>query len=320
MLERCEITLVTIVQKLSASVEKEKIDEEIAKKLDVVNFCSASNTIRIADLGCGTGSNTFIAMRNLIEAVVKKYQSLCIKLPLPEFQVFFNDQASNDFNTLFNVLPEGNTLQPVCQVLSIAELCDKNSLACNKGRVHYTSAPNEVFHAYSAQFAKDVDNFLNARAKELVHGGLMIMILSGITEGTPYSQIPTGTVFDMIAAILLDMATEGLIHKDQVDTFNLPFYAASPEMIAGLVEKNGHFNIERLELTNPSELLEGPVDSRAWIMHLRAAMEDIFTKHFGREITNQMFEQLIRKLSSYSAKPESRSNDKVQLFIVLKSK
>lgn len=70
-------------------------------------------------------------------------------------------------------------------------LYDKNFLACNKGRVYYTDAPNKT---YSTQFAKDVDNFLNARAKELVSGGLMAMILSGIPEGTPYSYIPTSMI------------------------------------------------------------------------------------------------------------------------------
>ncbi|KAB1212144.1 Jasmonate O-methyltransferase [Morella rubra] len=94
------------------------------------------------------------------------------------------------------------------------------------------------------------------RAKELMSGGLMVMILTSISEGTPYSQIPTGIAYDMIASILLDMAIE----EDQVDSFNLPFYAASHEMMAGLVERNGDFSIERLELMNPSELLEGPVD------------------------------------------------------------
>ncbi|KAB1209899.1 Mitotic checkpoint serine/threonine-protein kinase BUB1 [Morella rubra] len=36
-----------------------------------------------------------------------------------------------------------------------------------QGRVYYTDAPNKT---YSTQFAKDVDNFLNARAKELIGG------------------------------------------------------------------------------------------------------------------------------------------------------
>ena len=108
------------MQKLSANVERNKIEEEISEKIDILKFCSTSNIIRIADLGSAAGPNTFIAMQNVIKAIVEKYQSLSPTSPLPEFQVFFNDQASNDFNTLFLTLPpESNTLQLVWQVLFI---------------------------------------------------------------------------------------------------------------------------------------------------------------------------------------------------------
>lgn len=222
------------MQRLSASVENTKIDEEIAEKLDVLSFSSTTKTIRLADLGCATGPNTFFAMQNVIKAIIHKYQSLSPTSPLPEFQVFFNDQVSNDFNTLFVALPPErkyfaagvagsfhNRLFPESSLHFVhssyslqwlsalpQELSDKNSPAWNKGRVHYTSAPDEVFHAYSTQFAKDMDNFLNARAKELVPGGMMVLILSGIPKGMPYSQLPAGTMYNLLATILMDMAAE----------------------------------------------------------------------------------------------------------------
>lgn len=195
---------------------------------------STSNTIRIADLGCATGPNTFNAMQDLIDAIVQKYKSLCPTSPLPEFQVYFNDQASNDFNSLFSALPAERQYFAVgvpgsfhdrlfpesslhfvytsysLQWLSALpeELSDKNSPVCNKGRVHYTNAPNEVLNAYSTQFAMDMENFLNARAKEVVPGGMMVMIFAGIPKGKPYSEIPTGIMYDFISRILMNMVTE----------------------------------------------------------------------------------------------------------------
>ena len=113
---------------------------------------------------------------------------------------------------------------------------------------------------------------------------------------------------------------QGLIAEDRVDSFNLPFYAASPDEMAELVEQNGYFSIERMELTNPVPSLEGPIDIRAWIMHLRAATEGVFIKHFGREAIDEIFKRLIKKLSNYSELLNSRTNVKVQLFAVLKRK
>nr|POE67091.1 isoform 2 of probable s-adenosylmethionine-dependent methyltransferase at5g38100 [Quercus suber] len=112
-------------------------------------------------------------MQNIIDAVQQKYQSLGFASHMPEFQVFFNDHASNDFNTLFASLPPERPsfatgvpgsfhgrlfpdfsldfvhssfgLQWLSKVPE--ELLNKNSAAWNKGRVHYASAPDEVAQA-----------------------------------------------------------------------------------------------------------------------------------------------------------------------------
>ena len=128
---------------------------------------------------------------------------------------------------------EGHTLQPECQGLSMIgyslnplsilcihlmhssgslklpeELLNKNSAAWNKGRVHYASAPDEVAQAYTDQFAKDITTFLDCRAKELVVGGLMVLIMPGIPNGIHRSSAPTGMIFDFLGLCLIDMAKE----------------------------------------------------------------------------------------------------------------
>ncbi|XVF43434.1 hypothetical protein PTKIN_Ptkin02bG0039800 [Pterospermum kingtungense] len=98
-------SLMDMAERASASLLDAKISEVITKKLDIKNLCSNSNTLRIADLGCSVGPNTFIAKHNVLEAMKHKYQTECPAFELPEFQVFYNDHASNDFNTLFASLP-----------------------------------------------------------------------------------------------------------------------------------------------------------------------------------------------------------------------
>ena len=80
------------------------INEAIAEKLDLKQVIS-SKLFTIADLGCSTGPNTIIAVENIMEAVKLKYQSFGSSQEALEFQVFFNDHVSNDFNTLFKSLP-----------------------------------------------------------------------------------------------------------------------------------------------------------------------------------------------------------------------
>ncbi|GMP59386.1 hypothetical protein CsSME_00022677 [Camellia sinensis var. sinensis] len=81
------------------------IIEAIAKKFDITSLNFSSNTIRIADFGCSVGPNTFIAMKNILEAIEWEYHSKYLTTEMLEFLLFFNVHASNDFNTLFTTLP-----------------------------------------------------------------------------------------------------------------------------------------------------------------------------------------------------------------------
>ncbi|KAJ6726188.1 METHYLTRANSFERASES SUPERFAMILY PROTEIN putative-RELATED [Salix purpurea] len=332
------------LQRRSANVVKEKIDEEIAKKLDFHNLPGASNTFRLADLGCSVGPNTFFHVQDLLEAIKQKYEMQFRTSQTPEFQVFFNDQPMNDFNTLFNNLqqerqyfaagvpgsfydrlfPESFLHFVHCSTslhwLSKLpeQLLDKNSPAWNRGRIHYTNAPNEVVSAYASQFARDMENFLSVRSKELVSGGMVVIISQGIPNGMLYSELQNGVMFECMSLSLMDMVEEGTVSEAQVDSFNLPFYAASPEEMTEIVERNGFFSIERMELNDPAAWLKRRINIPEWVVHVRAAMEKSFSKHFGREVPDELFDRLTKKLGKLSDELELKYREKTLLLVVLK--
>ncbi|KAF3650490.1 putative U-box domain-containing protein 4-like [Capsicum annuum] len=63
------------------------------------------------------------------------------------------------------------------------ELLDEKSPAWNKGSIHYVDTSNvEVLNAYVAQFEKDMEMLLNARAEEIVEGGMMVIISAQSSE------------------------------------------------------------------------------------------------------------------------------------------
>lgn len=223
-----------ILQKQFADLVKDKIVEVISAKLDVKSLCSVSSVpFTLADLGCSVGPNTVIAMQNFMEAIKLKYQDQgpAHSQILPQFQVFFNDQVLNDFNTLFRSLPQDRQyfaagvagsfycrLFPESSIHFVysstalhwlsrlpEELRDRNSAAWNKGRIHYTSAPDEVIKAYSAHFAKDMQIFFYARAKEIVSGGMMVLIIPDSDDKLPRSQDAFGITFNCMASSLMDM-------------------------------------------------------------------------------------------------------------------
>jgi indole-3-acetate O-methyltransferase len=65
-----------------------------------------------------------------------------------------------------------------------------------------------VVDAYSSQFAKDKEIFLDARAKELVAGGMLVMTMPGQPNGIPCCQTGMGMTIDYLESCFLDMVNE----------------------------------------------------------------------------------------------------------------
>ncbi|KAI3981255.1 hypothetical protein MKX01_023269 [Papaver californicum] len=100
------------LQRRGLDLSQGMIKEAIAKEFNVQNqlMNNPNTTFRIVDLGCSVGTNSLIAVNAIIEAMDLKFESYfrgpeLKKTATPEFQVYFNDIASNDFNTLFASIP-----------------------------------------------------------------------------------------------------------------------------------------------------------------------------------------------------------------------
>ena len=76
-------------------------DEAISS---LYNNLSSRETICIADLGCSSGPNTFLSVSQFIQTIDKERKKKG-RHKAPEFHVFLNDLPSNDFNTIFRLLP-----------------------------------------------------------------------------------------------------------------------------------------------------------------------------------------------------------------------
>ncbi|KAK4426686.1 Loganic acid O-methyltransferase [Sesamum alatum] len=330
-------------------VAKPIIEEAIKQKLDINELCSNGlmNNFWIADFGCSTGHNSFLAMQMITRAIGENFQSIRSVSQIPDFYVFFNDQVTNDFNTLFRSLPPERhyraiglpgdyhrcllpkaslhfaysswALHWLSQVPKAVE--DPNSPAWNKGRVHYSGARQEVVDAYSSQYAKDMGAFLEARAQELVSGGLMALVFPGAiptsveNPNTSYSDVPSETA--LIGSCLMDMAKKGRVSQAKIDSFNFPIYFTFPEELKAVIERTGSYNIERIEtLDNPGKHTLTNANARA--SFYRAAFEGLLIDHFGCEIIDELFDRYAHKLEASPAVLHPDNDKSVMIFVLLK--
>ncbi|PON58746.1 SAM dependent carboxyl methyltransferase [Parasponia andersonii] len=343
-------------QRGAVEASKEMIREAIIKHFDMnktLDSASFPNQIFLADFGCSTGTNTFLAVPNILEAVQRKYQ-LEKRHHLDHcddhhqnsiiFQVFFNDHFENDFNTLFKSLPPtrkylaagvpgsfhgrlflNSSLDFVhssCALQWLSKLpsqvTDRTSQAWNKGTIHYPNAGEQVKKAYSDQFAEDMMSFLRARAEELVVGGLILLIIPAVPDILLPSDTTNPMEKDLIGSCLLDVTKMGLVSEEKVDTFNLPLYFPSSSEVKAIIGRNEQFSIESMEKLDNVEKHVLLPNLQTRILFLRAALEGLLQKHFGNEIMDELFNRFSNEVAQSSIFLNPENHKSPFLFVLLK--
>ncbi|KAK6134169.1 hypothetical protein DH2020_032119 [Rehmannia glutinosa] len=304
----------------AVDITKPIIEEEIATKLDDVVQHLAS-TFYIADFGCSTGRNSFPAIQFITQAIKQKLKTSSPKIP--EFQVLFNDAlyraaAVRDFHG--RLLPESSlhfgysswSLQWLTEVPKA--VADRDSPAWNRGRVYCTRERKDVCDAYLNQFGNEVESFLEARAVEMVSGGLMAIIVPGEPEfWNPETEYTIPCEINLFGSCLMDMSKKGRFSESKVDSFNFPFYLPTPQQLKVILERSQSFSIERMEiLNNPGKYTLPSVDARAVVY--RAVLGRLLTDHFGSEILDELFELYTKKIA---ASPIFQNPDNVKTITVL---
>lgn len=170
-------------------------------------------SLGIADLGCASGPNALSIIKQVVEAV--ENASRAIQQPPPEFRIYLNDLHTNDFNTIFQGLPDlykeldRATKPPLyiaaCPGTFYGRLFPDHSLhfVYSSNSLHWLSmvprgiydeegrsmngksiyisgrSPPAVRRAYLQQFQEDFSLFLKSRSQELVPGGRMLLVMLG---------------------------------------------------------------------------------------------------------------------------------------------
>ncbi|XP_022133104.1 salicylate carboxymethyltransferase-like [Momordica charantia] len=248
--------------------------------IDKLYGSTLPKTFTIADLGCSSGPNTFMAVSQLIKAVENARRKLC-KDPI-EYQVFLNDLPGNDFNTIFKSLPgflESFKMEIGCDDLgpclftgvpgsfygrlfpsrsvhfvhssySLHWLSEvPRGLEENKRNIYMAeTSPKSVVSAYYNQFQKDFSLFLKCRAEELVEGGCMVLTLLGRRSQDPTSK-ECCYIWELLALALNDMVSEGMIEEEELESFNLPKYMPSAAEMKIEIVKEGSFVINGIQVS-----------------------------------------------------------------------
>ncbi|KAK9283831.1 hypothetical protein L1049_012085 [Liquidambar formosana] len=106
-------------------------------------------------------------------------------------------------------------------------------------------------------------------------------------------------------------AFSGLVDEEKLDSFNVPYYTPSREEVEDIVQREGSFAIEEMEIL---ELADGDEQEKdMWAKgekianNIRSFTESIIVHHFGEEILENLFGKLTRIVVDDLAKASTQA-------------
>jgi len=94
---------------------------------------------------------------------------------------------------------------------------------------------------------------------------------------------------------------QGMIEEEKLESFNIPVYEPTVEELRNVIQEEGSFFIQRLEiliLPWDDGMSEGSDDIKAELMakHVRAIMEPLMSTKFGAEVITEVFVRYQKKV------------------------
>ncbi|CAH2050610.1 unnamed protein product [Thlaspi arvense] len=165
-----------------------------------------------------------------------------------------------------------------------------------------------------------------SRSEEIVAGGHMILTILGRSI-VDLSRKEKSCFWELLAKSLLQLVPKGLVKEEDVDSFNLPFYSPYEDEVKAIIEKEGSFNLERLEVfENNWDAKDKDDPNSAFNRHrigaktansLRAATESILGSHFGASILDEVFANFAKLVDD---DPNAENSQYLNIVISLSKK
>ncbi|OMO53887.1 SAM dependent carboxyl methyltransferase [Corchorus olitorius] len=171
-------------------------------------------------------------------------------------------------------------------------------------------SPPNVYKAYADQFKRDFSKFLSLRSEELIPQGRMILTVIGRRNQDP-SKNYYG--WELLTQSLLDLVAEGLVKESDVYSFNIPVYTPYKGEICEIIEKQGLFDVNMLEVfevdwdasdrdNNKEDFVWDKYQSGERIAKtIRAISESMLSAHFGGAIIDRLFTRFALHVADHMA-------------------
>ncbi|BAF09858.1 anthranilate O-methyltransferase 1 [Oryza sativa Japonica Group] len=181
----------------------------------------------------------------------------------------------------------------------------------NAGNMYiWETTPPSVVKLYQRQFQEDFSQFLALRHDELVSGGQMVLTFLG-RKNRDVLRGEVSYMYGLLAQALQSLVQEGRVEEEKLDSFNLPFYSPSVDEVKAVIRQSGLFDISHIQLfeSNWDPQDDSDDDDVATLDSvrsgvnvarcIRAVLEPLIARHFGRCIVDDLFDMYARNVAQH---------------------
>ncbi|XP_039119009.1 salicylate carboxymethyltransferase-like [Dioscorea cayenensis subsp. rotundata] len=270
------------------------------KALKNINGELVSKGLVVADLGCSSGPNAFLNGDQVLPYYVAGvHGSFYGRLFLRNSLHFVH---SSYILMWLSQVPLG---------------IENGGVNINKGNIYISrTSPPIVSRLYLEQFKRGFLSFLQFRSQEIVNGGQMVLSFVGRKSSDPSK------------AELCQFNDLGLLEEEKVNTFNMPLYAASQEEVQQVIQSEGSFHIEQMQILESNwdpfddsddDQVFHNVKSRHNVAKcMRAVYEPLLVGYFGQQaIDDQVFTRIGHNVAMHPLKEKTKN---IVFSLALKAK
>jgi hypothetical protein len=255
-------------QMSSIDALRDWIDEAV----DGLRLPDPARAVTVLDLGSSEGRNAISMMASIVAGLRRRTGQ-----PL---QTVYSDLASNNFNQLFANLEEalrasffaadvfpaavggsfyGRLMPPgtvhfatsfnaVVWLDRLPEIPVPDFVGCRRPDPARpgAAASADAFSAFRQQAERDLDQFLECRAREIVPGGKLLIATPGDTDAV---RVVDG-LFDLLNEACLDLVENGSLKRKEYERLVMPVYYRTVEELVAPLERpdspaRGAFTVDR---------------------------------------------------------------------------
>ncbi|KRH40369.1 hypothetical protein GLYMA_09G254200v4 [Glycine max] len=190
---------------------------------------------------------------------------------------------------------------------NIIDIVDNRSTQLNREPPTFQFYLNDLFGNDFNTIFKSLPGFYERLLEDKGHKFSPCFI--NATPGSFYGRLfPSNSINLFHSSYSLHWLSQGLIEEEKMDSFNIPAYKPTVEEIRHVIEEEGSFFVQRLEiLISPwyeginieggdGFFVNGNVRAEYITKNIRAVMEPLLSTKFGGEVINELFIRFKKKI------------------------